>query len=92
MSGVPYLVCLVLTILSVTAEVTFTNPAEIEESKVFPVVLGLILINIKKQENKTWKLFSKNLVPMMDSLLSRSYKTNLHFVVITDSWTLPGMV
>ena len=52
------------------------------------MVLGMILINIKKKENNTWSLFRDQLVPMMDSLLSRSYKTNIHFVIITDAWTL----
>ena len=54
------------------------------------MVLGMILINIKKKENNTWSLFRDQLVPMMDSLLSRSYKTNIHFVIITDAWTLKG--
>ena len=82
-----HLACL----MSVSGEVKFTSPSEIEEETLFPVVLGIILINIKRQQNKTWELFQDKLVPMMDSLLSRSYETNLHFIIITDAWTLNGM-
>ena len=82
--------CLLLPLLSLSAGLTFTDPADIEETSAFPLVLGMILINIKKKENNTWNLFRDQLVPMMDSLLSRSYKTNIHFVIITDAWTLKG--
>ena len=81
---------LVLPLITVSAELTFTDPATIEESTEFPVVLGIILINIARKENQTWSLFRDKLVPMMDSLLSRSHKTNIHFLVITDAWTLRG--
>ena len=82
--------CLLLPLLSLSASLTFTDPADIEETSAFPLVLGMILINIKKKENNTWSLFRDQLVPMMDSLLSRSYKTNIHFAIITDAWTLKG--
>ena len=88
---VSFLAFLIFSPLSVSGELGFSSPAEIEEDTLFPVVLGLILINIKRQEHRTWELFRDKLVPMMDSLLSRSYKTNLHFVIITDGWTLNGM-
>ena len=88
---VSFLAFLIFSPLSVSGELGFSSPAEIEEDTLFPVVLGLILINIKRQEHRTWELFRDKLVPMMDSLLSRSYKTNLHFVIITDAWTLNGM-
>ena len=90
MSVLPSSLALILPLISVSAEVTFTDPAQIEESSDFPIVLGLILINIARKENQTWSLFRDKLVPMMDSLLSRSYKTNIHFVLITDAWTLRG--
>ena len=90
MSVLPYSLVLVLPLTTVSAEVRFTDPAQIEESTEFPVVLGLILINIARKENQTWPVFRDQLVPMMDSLLSRSYNTNIHFVVITDAWTLHG--
>ena len=94
MTVLPYSLVLVLPLLlpllPVSAEVRFTDPAHIEESTEFPVVLGLILINIARKENQTWPVFRDKLVPMMDSLLSRSFKTNIHFVVITDAWTLRG--
>ena len=90
MGVLPYSLVLVLPLIPVSAEVTFTDPAQIEESTVFPMVVGLILINIARKENQTWSLFRDKLVPMMDSVLSGSYKTNIHLVVITDAWTLPG--
>ena len=91
MGVLPYSLVLLLPLTAVSAEnVTFTEPAQIEESTVFPVVVGLILINIARKENQTWSLFRDKLVPMMDSLLSGSHKTNIHFVVITDAWTLRG--
>ena len=90
MGLIPYSLVMALFLGSVSAELTFSEPALIEETPVFPVVVGLILINIARKENQTWSLFQDKLVPMMDSLLSRSYKTNIHFVVITDAWTLPG--
>ena len=90
MSVLPCSLAMVLPLLSVSAEVRVTDPAQIEETPVFPVVLGLILINIARKDNQTWSLFRDKLVPMMDSLLSRSSNTNIHFVVITDAWTLQG--
>ena len=90
MAVLPYSLVMLLPLIPVSAELTFTDPAQIEESTVFPMVVGLILINIARKENQTWSLFRDKLVPMMDSVLSGSYKTNIHFVVITDTWTLPG--
>ena len=40
--------------------------------------------------SSTWDLFSGNLVPMVDTLLASSPGTNIHFIVITDEWTLKG--
>ena len=90
MAVLPYSLVMLLPLIPVSAELTFTDPAQVEESTVFPMVVGLILINIARKENQTWSLFRDKLVPMMDSLLSRSYKTNIHFVLITDAWTLRG--
>ena len=49
MSVLPSSLVLILPLISVSAEVTFTDPAQIEESSDFPIVLGLILINIARK-------------------------------------------
>ena len=48
-------------------------------------------LQVRDNSSSTWELFSGNLVPMVDTLLASSPGTNIHFIVITDEWTLNGM-
>lgn len=67
----------------------FTSPEDVQDENNM-VVLGIIMINIKR--DSTWNMFQDKLFPMIDSLLYHSPNTNLHFVVITDQWTLGGNI
>ena len=69
-------------------ELTWTPPGTLENRRGW-VAAGLILINIKR-ERETWAGFRENFVFMMDSLLSYTPSTNIHFIVITDEWTRDG--
>ena len=70
----------------------WTPPGQLQDSAGW-VAAALILINIRQENSSssTWDLFSGNLVPMVDTLLASSPGTNIHFIVITDEWTLKGM-
>ena len=69
----------------------WTPPGQLQDSAGW-VAAALILINIRRENSSssTWDLFSGNLVPMVDTLLASSPGTNIHFIVITDEWTLKG--
>ena len=69
-------------------EVTLTMQGSLENRRGW-VAGGLILINIKR-DWETWGRFRENFVFMMDSLLSYTPSTNIHFIVITDEWTRDG--
>ena len=47
-------------------------------------------LQVRNNSSSSWELFSGNLVPMVDTLLASSPGTNIHFIVITDQWTLKG--
>ena len=47
-------------------------------------------LQVRDNSSSTWDLFSGNLVPMVDTLLASSPGTNIHFIVITDEWTVKG--
>ena len=69
-------------------EISWTSPETLEDKRGW-VTAGLILINIKRNKD-SWTGLRENFVFMIDSLLSYTPNTNIHFIVITDDWTRNG--
>ena len=69
---------------------SWTSPNSLENRRGW-VAAGLILINIKRNR-ESWAGLRENFVFMIDSLLSHTPNTNIHFIVITDEWTRNGIL
>ena len=88
-------ILILLSILALTCEniidddeISWTSPETLEDKRGW-VTAGLILINIKRNKD-SWTGLRENFVFMIDSLLSYTPNTNIHFIVITDDWTRNG--
>ena len=91
------MIIILILISSLTCETIFeadefswTSPNSLENRRGW-VAAGLILINIKRNR-ESWAGLRENFVFLIDSLLSHTPNTNIHFIVITDEWTRNGIL
>ena len=81
---------IVLFINHSISDVILTKPEDIH-SKDLPehIVLGMMIINMRKEPTISSK-FKEDIDMMMESMLSWSSGTPLHFIVITDGRSVRG--
>ena len=71
-------------------EISWTPPDSLEDRRGW-VAAGLILINLKRNQD-SWGKLRENCNFMIDSVLAYTPNTNIHFIVITDEWTRNGIL